>query len=120
MSDDIDAQIDQAFDNVQAALQAAGVENGWEKVRWVDHVAALFGIDSLYSILSPTNLGVFPYNVSCSYFRHGYGGSHSEPQEILSRSSAPLDSNWSSRPRIWQDEGRNRRFCSRSREVGEQ
>lgn len=32
LPEDVVAQIDQAFDNVQEALKAAGVENGWEKV----------------------------------------------------------------------------------------
>jgi hypothetical protein len=35
LPEDEEAQIDQAFDNVQEALRVAGVENGWEKVGYI-------------------------------------------------------------------------------------
>ena len=32
LPEDVGAQIDQAFDNVQETLRVAGIENGWEEV----------------------------------------------------------------------------------------
>ena len=53
LPDDEEAQIDQAFDNVQEALRVAGVENGWEKVSYEMSTACACACANLTCCLHP-------------------------------------------------------------------